>query len=615
MRNLLKSGLTGVAAAIIMSGIALAEEPRERHGLSLMGDLKYAPDFKHFDYVNPDAPKGGKLRLSAIDTFDSLHPFILKGNASGLVSYIYESLMQSSRDEPSSEYGLLAESVSHPDDFSSVTYTLRAKARWHDGKPVTPEDVIFSFNSLKKAHPRYAYYYANITSAEKVGDRKVKFTFNQKGNRELPLITGQITVLPKHYWEGTDAQGKKRDFFSSTLEPPLGSGPYRVKEVKPGRSLTVERVEDYWGKDVPVTVGKFNFDEIQLEYFRDSVVALEAFKADQYDVRPENSAKFWATSYDFKAVKNGNVILDVLKSRNAEPMQSFVFNTRRERFADPRVRQAFNYAFNFEWANKTLFFGQYSRVNSYFANSELASSGLPQGLELEILEPLRDQLPKEVFTTEYKNPIGGDQATARRNLREARKLLKEAGWVVKGAKLVNAKSGEEMKIEFLLVSPLFERIVLPYVQSLKRLGIHATVRTIDPSQYQNRLRDFDFDSIVNSWGQSLSPGNEQRDYWGSKSADRVGSQNFIGIKNPAVDTLIEKIIFAKDREELVAATRALDRVLLWNHYVVPQWYFSGLRIARWNRFGMPERQPEFGYGYPNTWWYDEQKAAAIKGKG
>ena len=614
MRKLLKSSLAGVAAAIVMSGIALAQEPQERHGLSLMGDLKYGPDFKHFDYVNPDAPKGGKLRMSATGTFDSLHPFIIKGNAAGLVGYIYDSLMETSQDEAGAEYGLLAESVSHPDDFSSVTYTLRANARWHDGKPVTPEDVVFSFESLKKAHPRYAYYYANITGAEKVGEREVKFTFNQKGNRELPQITGQITVVPKHYWEGTDANGKKRDFFSSTLEPPLGSGPYRIKEVKPGRSITVERVADYWGKDIPVMVGRYNFDEIQAEYFRDTTIALEAFKADQFDVRVESSAKNWATAYNFKAVKDGDVIPSVLTTSNAEPMQGFVFNTRLERFADPRVRQALNYAFDFEWANKNLFYGQYSRVDSYFANSELAATGLPQGLELEILETLRNEVPAEVFTTEYKNPVGGDQTAARSNLRKARNLLESAGWVVKGGTLVNAKTGDAMKLEFLLVSPLFERIVLPYVQSLKRLGINATVRTVDSSQYENRVRKFDFDAIVGNWGQSLSPGNEQRDYWGSQSADREGSRNLIGIKNPAIDKLIEKIIFAKDRKELVATTRALDRVLLWNHYVVPQWYFKGARIARWNRFGIPAKRPEFGYGFPDTWWFDAQNAAAVKGK-
>lgn len=614
MRKLLKSGLTGIAAAIVMTGVALAEEPKERHGLSLMGDLKYGPDFKHFDYVNPDAPKGGKLRTSRRGTFDSLHPFIVKGNAAVRVGSIYDTLMTTSSDEASAEYGLLAKSVSHPDDFSTVTYTLRPEARWHDGKPVTPEDVIFSFNSLKKAHPQYAFYYANITKAEKVGDHKVKFSFNQTGNRELPQITGQIVVFPKHYWEGTDAKGNKRDFFSTTLEPPLGSGPYRIKEVKPGKSISVERVPDYWGENLPVNVGKNNFDEIQDEYYRDSTVALEAFKADQFDVRLENSAKFWATAYKFKAVKTGDVILDVLTSSNAQPMQGFVFNTRLAKFQDPRVRQAFNYAFDYEWANKTLFYGQYSRTDSFFASSELAASGLPQGLELEILETVRDEVPAEVFTTEYKNPVGGDQKAARVNLRKARKLLESAGWVVKDGKLVNAKSGEAMTIDFLLISPQLERVVLPYIQSLKRLGIVATVRTIDSSQYENRVRKFDFDAIISGWQQSLSPGNEQRDYWGTEAADREGSRNLVGIKNPAVDKLIEKIIYAKDRKELVAATRALDRVLLWNHYVVPQWHFNGLRIARWNRFGMPEKNPKYGYGYSSTWWFDAEKAATVKGK-
>ena len=614
MYRMLKSGITAMATILVVSSLAVAGEPRERHGLSLMGDLKYGPDFKHFDYVNPDAPKGGKLRLSTTGSFDSLNPFIVKGQAAGLVGYIYDTLMTSTQDEPSSEYGLIAKSVAYPEDYSWVIYTLRPEARWHDGKPVTPEDVIFSFEALKKGHPRYAYYYANITKAEKVGDQKVKFTFNQKGNRELPQITGQLFVLPKHYWEGTDANGKKRDFSSTTLEPPLGSGPYRVKDVKPGKSISVERVSDYWGKDLPVNVGRYNFDEIQVEYFRDTTVALEAFKADQFDVRVESSAKNWATAFEFPAIKNGDVIKDVLTSKGAEPMQSFAFNTRRSKFADPKVRRAFNHAFNFEWANKNLFFGQYNRVNSYFANSELAATGLPTGRELEILESVRDQVPPEVFTTEYENPVNNDTKDVRRNLRTARKLLEEAGWSIKGGKLVNSKTGEAMQVEFLLVSPLFERIVLPYTQSLKRLGIETKVRTVDSSQYQRRLETFDFDIVVGSWAQSLSPGNEQRNYWGSKSADRNGSRNLIGIKNPAIDKLIERIIFATDREDLVASTRALDRVLLWNHYLVPQWYFNGLRLARWNRFSFPDKRPTYGTGYPDTWWHDPTKTATIKGK-
>jgi microcin C transport system substrate-binding protein len=607
------AGLAAAGLAALTMAPGWAQDAENRHGLSLLGDVKYPPDFEHFDYVYADAPKGGELRISAIGTFDSLNGFIIKGNSAGLLGYIYDTLMQSAQDEPSTEYGLIAESVSHPADFSSVTYTLRPQARWHDGQPVTPEDVIFSLDTLKEAHPRYAYYYANVVKAEKVGDHQVKFTFSQTGNRELPQITGQLPVLPRHYWEGTDANGRKRDVFATTLEPPLGSGPYKIGKVETGRTIAVERVPDYWGKDLPVNVGRYNFDRITAEYYRDGTVALEAFKSGRFDVRLENSAKNWATAYDFPALTRGDVIKEVFTDENAEAMQAFVFNTRRARFADPRVRRALNYAFDFESSNRLLFFDQYLRVDSYFANSELAATDLPTGKELEILETVRGEVPPEVFTQVYTNPVGGDPAAARKNLRTAVGLLEEAGWSIKGGRLVNRETGETMTAEFLLVSPDFERIVLPYIQNLKRLGIAATVRTIDTSQYQNRTDSFDFDVVVGGWQQSLSPGNEQRDYWGSASADRPGSRNLVGIKNPAVDKLIDRIIYAEDREELVAASRALDRVLLWNHYVVPQWYFKGTRIARWNRFGIPRPGPDYGIGYPDTWWYDAELASKIRG--
>ncbi len=616
MRAILNGGLMAFLCALsvgTMQPSAQAEEI-QRHGLSLMGSLKHEADFKHFDYVNPNAPKGGNVRQGAIGTFDSLNIFILKGEPARIVAYIYDTLMQRNPNEISGEYGRLAESVTYPEDFSSVTYTLRANARWHDGKPVTPEDVIFTLEKLREGGlPFFASYYANVAKAEKIGDRQVKFSFNTKGNRELPLILGQLTVLPKHYWEGTDKDGNKRDVFATTLEPPLGSGPYRVKTVEPGKRVSVERVPDYWGKDIPVNVGRYNFNTITHEYFRDSTVALEAFKADQFDLRAESSAKNWATAYDFKAVKRGDVITQVFKTKNAESMQAFVFNTRRKKFSDPRVRLAFNHVFDFEWANKNLFYGQYTRVASFFENSELAATGLPEGQELAILDSIRDRVPPEVFKKEYKNPVGGDQTAARKNRRMALRLLKQAGWVIKDGKLVNAQSGERMKIDFLIYQPLFERIILPYIQRLEQLGIEASLRTVDPSQYQNRIDKFDFDAVVGSFRQSLSPGNEQRDFWGSEAAGRNGSQNLIGVKNPAIDILIEKIIFAKDRAELVAASRALDRVLLWNHYVVPQWYFNGTRLARWNRFGLPDKTADYGFSAIDVWWYDAEKAASVKG--
>ncbi len=599
-----------LAAAALLPVVTPASAVEVRHGLSLFDSLKYGPDFEHFDYVNPDAPKGGTLRISAIGTFDSLNPFIIKGRAGALSSMIYDTLLEPSQDEPSTYYGLLAESVSHADDFSWATFVLRKEARWHDGEPVTPEDVVFSLEALKEGHPQYAYYYQNIVKAEKTGEHEVTFTYDQAGNRELPLITGQLPVLPKHYWEGTDDQGRKRDFFSTTLVPPLGSGPYRITAVNPGSTITIERVEDYWGRDLPVNVGRHNFDRIRAEYFRDSTIALEAFKSDRFDVRFETSAKDWATAYNFPAVRDGRVILDVIKTENPEPMQAFVFNTRRAKFSDRRVRLAFNYAFDFEWANQNLFYGQYTRLDSYFAGSELAATGLPEGLELEILEPLRGEVPDEVFTTVYKNPVGGNPAAVRRNLRTASQLLKEAGWEVRDNRLVNIETNEPMRVEFLLVQPTFERVVLPYRRNLERLGIEVSVRTVDVSQYQNRVDQFDFDIVVNSWPQSLSPGNEQRDFWSSAAADRPGSRNLAGIADPAIDKLIDRVIYAKSREELVAATRALDRVLLWHHFVVPQWYADGTRVARWNRFGLPDEPPPYGLGFPDTWWYAPEAARA-----
>lgn len=590
---------------------AQAQDGEWRHGLSLFGDVKYPPGFEHFEYVNPDAPKGGTFRQSSIGTFDTLNPFNIKGTPAAGSALIYDSLMTTSLDEPSTEYGQIAEAVKYPEDYSSVTFRLRPEARWHDGQPVTVEDVIWSFETLKKTHPFYNAYYRNVVSAEKTGDNEVTFRFDQAGNRELPQITGQLYVLPRHYWEGTDASGNKRDFAASTLEPPLGSGPYRIKSVQPGRSISYERVPDHWGADLPVNLGQNNFDEMRYEYFRDMTVALEAFKADQFDFRSENSAKRWATGYDFPAVQRGDVILQEFETENAEPMQGFIFNLRRPKFQDPRVRQAFNYAFDFEWLNTNIFYGQYQRTGSYFENSDLAAAGLPEGKELEILEKVRDQVPPEVFTTVYENPVGGDTRKQRENLRKATQLLKEAGWEVRNGVLVNGQTGEPFTVEFLNDQPDSERVIAPYIQNLGKLGIKASIRTVDTSQYQNRMDNFDFDMTTDMFPQSLSPGNEQRDFWGSEAADAQASRNTIGIKNPAVDTLIDEIIFARDRETLIAAAKALDRVLLWNHYLVPEFYTPVIRTARWNRFGLPEIQPDFGIS-PATWWWDAEKAAAIK---
>ena len=453
--------------------------------------------------------------------------------------------------------------------------------------------------------------------AERTDDHDITFTFDMPGNRELPQIIGELNVLRKHWFEGVDKDGNKRNIATTTLEPPLGNGAYRIKEFVPGRSIVYERVKDYWGKDLPVNIGRDNFDEIRYEYYRDALVALEAFKADRIDYRVENSAKSWATAYDFPAASNKRVIREEFPVLNSSRMQAFVLNTRRAKFADPRVRHAFNLVFNFEEMNKQMFFGQYHRIASYFEGTELASSGLPSGLELEVLQMVRDQVPPEVFTTEYKNPVNGNLEAVRANLREATRLLREAGYEVRNQKLVNAKTGERMTVEFLNIGgdPNFERLALFYKPLLERLGMTVTVRNVDEAQYENRQRNWDYDIVTTTWEESLSPGNEQREYWGSKAADEVGSRNLVGIKNPAVDKLIDRVIFARNREELVAATRALDRVLLWNHYVVPQWTSGKVRTARWDRYSHPEVLPKYGSAaFPTVWWWDPAKAAKTGGR-
>ena len=618
-RTLLRSGAaalaTPVAAALPQfAPPALADDKQWRHGLSLFGDLKYPAGFKHFEYVNPAAPKAGVVRFGVPGTFDNFNVVVrgVKGNIAAGVDAIYQRLITPALDEVSGEYGLLAEAVSYPADFSRVTYRLRANAKWHDGKPITTDDVIFSFEAYKKHHPQYSAYYQHVTKAETTGEREVTFTFDQPGNRELPQIVGQFAVLPKHWWEGTDASGKKRDISQTTLEVPLGSGPYRIKDFAAGRTIVLEWVKDHWARDLNVSIGRDNFQEIRYEYFRDTTVAREAFKGDTLDFRSENSAKDWATAYDFPAVKENRVLLEEFEIRSQGVMQAFAFNIRRDKFKDPRVRLAMNYAFDFEEMNKQIFFGQYKRIASYFEGLELAARGLPEGKELAILEAVRDKVPAEVFTKPYTNPVGGTPENVRANVREALRLLKEAGWEVRNQKLTNVKSGEVFAIEFLVSAsdPNGERFVSFYRPSLERIGMTISIRSVDNTQFINRERNRDFDMMTNSWGESLSPGNEQRGNWGSQAADQPGSENLVGIKNEAVDALIERVIFAKDRDELVAATKALDRVLLWNHYVVPQWTYGKQRTARWDRFARPEILPRYAAsGFPTVWWWDAARAA------
>jgi len=614
-RSVLKSVLLALAARRLPLPDwivpAQAQDKTWQHGLSLFGDLKYPSGFKQFEYVNANAPKGGVARQIALGTFDNFNMVIagVKGSLAAGIDLTNETLSVASLDEVSSGYCLIAESVSFAPDFSSAAYRLRPQAKWHDGMPITPDDVIFSFEAQRKYSPQLSAYYRHVAKVEKTGDLEVTFTFDGPGNRELPQIIGELTVLPKHWWQGTDKDGKQRDIGETTLEPPLGSGAYRIKDFTPGRNIVYERVNDHWSKGINVNIGSNNFDELHYEYFRDTTVALEAFKADTVDWRTENSAKNWATAYDFPAVGDKRVLLEEFAIRNVGMMQAFAFNIRREKFHDPRVRLAFNYAFNFEEMNKEIFFGQYHRISSYFEGTELAASGAPSGKELELLETVRDKVPPEVFKKPYGNPVNGTPEQIRDNLREAVRLFNEAGYEVRDQQLVNSKTGEQFAVEFLAEDPSFERVFLFYKPSLDRLGMNVSVRTVDEAQFENRLRSWDFDIITMAWGESLSPGNEQRGYWGSQAADQPGSLNIVGIKNPAVDAMIDQLIFAKNRGDLEAAARALDRILLWNHYVVPQWTYGRVRTARWDRFGHPDPMPKYGRAaFPSVWWWDAEKA-------
>ena len=577
------------------------------HGVAMHGDLKYPQGFPHFKYVNPNAPKGGLVRRHAIGSFDTFNNFIIKGNGAAGTGYIYNSLMTGSADEAFSQYGELAELVYVPKNRSWVAFKLRKEARWHDGAPITADDVIWTFNTLiDKGSPFFRFYYASVAKVTKIAKRVVRFDFKPGENRELPLILGQLTVLPKHYW-------KTRDFNKTTLEPPLGSGPYKIKSFESGRSIIIERVKDYWGANLPVHRGNYNFDRIRFDYYRDQTIALEAFKAGEYDYRAENSSKAWATAYKFKAVRNGWINKKEIAHSRSSGMQAFVFNTRRNIFRDKRVRQALAYGFDFEWSNMNLFYGQYARTHSFFSNTELAATELPSPQELNILKPYKGRIPKEVFTKVYRAPKGGGPRQMRRNLRLANKLLIAADWIIREGTRTHKITGKTLTFEVLLVSPLFERIVLPFKQNLKKLGIQVNVRTVDPSQYRRRLQTYDFDVIVGGWGQSLSPGNEQRNFWGSIAADIEGGRNLIGIKDPVIDELIEQIIAAPNREDLILNVKCLDRVLQWGHWVIPHWHAKYDRVAYWNKFGRPSITPTQGNQF-STWWVDSKRDAALKGK-
>lgn len=607
------AGLAIGAAMPARAGEPTPSSPAWRQAVALSGEPREAADFTHFSYANPDAPKGGQARFALEGSFDSTNVFLsVKGTAAAPAALVYDTLMTPSLDEEdiSASYPLIAEAMRYPDDYAWAEYRLDPAARWQDGTKVSAADVVWSFDTLKEIYAPFASYYAHVTKAEDAGDGVVRFSFDAPGNRELPKILGQLYVLPRHWWEGKDAAGKRRDIRATTLEPPMGSGPYVVASVDPGRRIVLRRDPNYWGAKLPANAGQNNFGEMSYEYYLDPTVMMEAFKAGKYDFRMENSASRWVTGYDFPAAREGRVIRATYPRRSTGVMQAMVPNLRRDKFKDERVRRALNDAFDFETLRRTLMHDQFDRVNSYFFGTELASSGLPGPAELAILEPLRNEIPTEVFTTPYSNPVGGSPEAARANLRQAVRLFAEAGWTIRDGKMRNA-GGEAFTIAYPVQSEGEQRTILPYARSLDLIGVKLDIRLVDSAQYQNLLRDFDFDMVTNVWASSLSPGNEQREYWGSQAADQPGSQNVAGIRDPGVDALIDKVVYARDRNELIAAARALDRVLLAHNFVIPQFYSTDNRYAYWDRFGRPERLPEYSFGFPAVWWYDAEKAARL----
>ncbi len=574
------------------------------HGIAMHGQPKYAPGFAHLDYVNPDAPEGGEMRRASTGTFDNLNPFIIKGVVAHGRHLVFESLLKRTWDEPFSLYGLIAESIDVPDDRSSIAFTLRPEARFHDGSPITVDDVIFSWETLKEqGRPNHRLYYNKVVEIERPDARTVRFVFDaEEPDRELPLILGLMPILSKAYYSSVT-------FDETTLTPPLGSGPYRIERVDAGRGIVYRRDPDYWGRDLPINRGQHNIDRISYDYYRDDEVMLEAFRAGEYDLRLERSATRWATGYDFPAVEDGRVRLEQLPHGRPSGMFALAYNTRRPVFAERAVRYALSLAFDFEWVNRALLQGAYVRTNAIFDNSELGFRGLPKSGELALLEPHRDRLPPELFDTPYHAPAveGG----LRRNLAQARRLLAEAGWRVEDGVLRREADGLPLAFEILLVNPGNEKIALAFARNLERLGVQAKVRTVDTAQYQYRRNVYDFDMLIYRWGMSLSPGNEQAFYWGADAADQEGTRNYPGIRDPVVDELIARMTQARERGDFADAVRAMDRVLMWGHYMVPLYHLNDDRYAYWDKFGRPEAIPVYGTVL-DTWWVDPKKAEALE---
>lgn len=602
LRPLLRSVALIPLVLIGFGAPVMAGEGRPVHGLAMHGEPKYPADYTHLNYVNPDAPKGGTFRLHAVGTFDSLNPFIVKGVPAAGIGMVYQSLLESNKDEAFSEYASLASSVEVPEDRSWAIFNIHESALWHDGQPVTADDVVWSFEALTTmGAPFYRAYYGEVKTVEAITPHRVKFTFAGADNRELPLIVGQMTILPKHYWT---AEG--RNFADTTLTPPPGSGPYKIGTVRPGESIEYVRVKDWWAADLPINRGRYNFDRIVYEYYRDANVAMEAFLGGRYDFRQENTARLWATAYDSPAVRDGRIKKDTIPHELPQGMQGFIYNIRRPVFQDIEVRRALAYAFDYEWSNKQFAYDSYTRTRSYFSNSDMAATGLPDAAELALLDPFRDQLPEAVFTQIYNPPQTDGSGNLRAHLRTATQILDAAGYTLgKDGVRVHKDSGVRLEFEFVDNNPAFERWIMPFIRNLERIGVKATYRTVDEAQYQNRMNNFDFDMTVMVIPQSSSPGNEQREYWGSDRADMVGSRNYIGIKDPVIDALVEQIIRAQTREDLITRTRALDRVLQWGYYVIPNWHMPAWRVAYWNKFGQPATTPEYGLSVTDVWWVKE----------
>ncbi len=587
---------------------ATGNTPEPQHAIALHGAPKYPLDFQHVSYVNPNAPKGGTLRLAQIGTFDSLNPFIVKGvPAAGLnylrSGFVYESLMQNAWDEPFSLYGVLAKDITIAKDKSWVKFTLRDEAQWHDGVPVTAADVIWTFETMmQKGQPFFKAYWGDVESVVADGEKIITFKFTVSGNAELPLIIAEMAILPKHYWT---AEG--RDFGKTTLEPPLGSGPYKIGKIEPGRSIEYVRADNWWGRDLPLFKGMYNFDSITYDYYRDENVAHEAFLSQDYDFKEENTAKTWKESYTVSKDKKNQLTKEEVNHKRPAGMVAFIYNIRRPVFNNKKLREALSYAYDFEWSNKQFAYGDYERIQSFYENSDLASRDLPSDAELKILEPYRGKIPDEVFTQIFKAPKTDGSGRARDNMRIAVELLENAGYDKINDdgvryKILNDGTKQLLEFEILHYSAVYERWVLPFIKNLKRIGAQANLRVVDPAQFQSRVNSYDYDIIIGGMGQSSSPGNEQREYWGSDKADIDGSRNYIGIKEPVIDELVTKIIHATSREDLVTKTRALDRVLLWNHYVIPMWYYPKWRLAYWDKLSRPDTLSGLSPLASQTWW-------------